>query len=46
MNTPDKVLSIAAAEVGYLEKSKAAYTADPNVLYDKTAGAGSDNYTK
>ena len=46
MNTPDKVLKIAAAEVGYLEKSKAAYQADPKVLYDKTAGAGSDNYTK
>ena len=46
MNTPDKVLSIASDEVGYLEKSKAAYNADPNVLYDKTAGAGSDNYTK
>ena len=46
MNTPDKVLAIAAAEVGYLEKSKAAYEADPNVIYDKTAGAGSDNITK
>ena len=46
MNTPDKVIAIAQAEVGYLEKSKAAYQADPNVLYDKTAGAGSDNYTK
>lgn len=46
MNTPDKVLAIAAAEVGYLEKSKAAYQADPNVIYDKTAGAGSDNITK
>lgn len=46
MNTPDKVLAIAAAEVGYLEKSKKAYEADPDVLYDKTKGAGSDNYTK
>lgn len=46
MNTPDILLKIAADEVGYLEKSKAAYQADPNVLYDKTAGAGSDNYTK
>ena len=46
MNTPDKVLAIAAAEVGYLEKSKKAYENDPDVLYDKTKGAGSDNYTK
>ena len=46
MTTPDKVLAIAAAEVGYLEKSKKAYEADPDVLYDKTKGAGSDNYTK
>ena len=46
MNAPDKVLAIAAAEVGYLEKSKKAYEADPDVLYDKTKGAGSDNYTK
>jgi len=46
MNTPDKVLAIASAEVGYLEKSKAAYQANPDILYDKTAGAGSDNYTK
>ena len=46
MNTPDKVLAIAAAEVGYLEKSKAAYQADSNVIYDKTAGAGNDNITK
>ena len=45
-NTPDKVLAIALAEVGYLEKSKEAYKKNPNVLYDKTAGAGSDNYTK
>ena len=46
MNTPDKVLAIASEEVGYLEKSKAAYDANPDVLYDKTKGAGSDNYTK
>ena len=44
--TPDTVIQIAEAEVGYLEKSKAAYTADKNVLYDKKAGAGKDNYTK
>ena len=35
-----KVISIAEAEVGYLEK------ASPNNLDDKTANAGSKNYTK
>lgn len=46
MNNVEKVLEIAKAEVGYLEKSKIAYKKDPNILYEKTAGAGSDNYTK
>ena len=41
-----KVIAIAAAEVGYLEKSKVAYQKDPSVLDQKTAGAGYDNYTK
>lgn len=45
-NTVDKVIAIAEAEDGYLEKSESAYRADPSVLYDKTKGAGSDNYTK
>ena len=45
-NTVDKVLAVAEAEVGYLEKSAAAYKKNPQVLYEKTAGAGSDNYTK
>lgn len=45
-NIVDKVLSIAAGEVGYLEKSKAAYRKDPTCLDEKTRGAGSDNYTK
>lgn len=45
-NTVDKVLAVAEAEVGYLEKSAKAYKADPAVLDQKTAGAGSDNYTK
>lgn len=45
-NTSDKVIQIALSQVGYLEKSKAAYKADPNVLYKFTEGAGSDNYTK
>lgn len=46
MNTVDKVLKIALNEVGYLEKSKTAYKKNPDIIYDKTAGAGSDNYTK
>lgn len=45
-NTVDKVLKIAEAEVGYLEKSKYAYKKDPSILYEKTKGAGKDNYTK
>ena len=45
-NTVDKVISIALAEEGYLEKSAAAYKNDPSVLDRKTDGAGSDNYTK
>ena len=36
----NKVLSIAENEVGYLEKASNA------CLYDKTANAGSANYTK
>ena len=46
MSEITKVLDIATAELGYIEKSKAAYRQDPTVLYDKTKGAGSDNYTK
>lgn len=45
-NTVDKVLKIAEAEVGYLEKSAAAYRKNPKILDEKTAGAGTDNYTK
>lgn len=45
-NTVDKVLAVAASEVGYLEKSKTAYKKDPSCLDEKTRGAGSDNYTK
>lgn len=39
-NTVDKVITIAEAEVGYLEKKSNSQ------LYDKTANAGSANYTK
>lgn len=46
MNTVDKVIKIATQEVGYLEKSRTAYKKNPNIIYEKTAGAGSDNYTK
>lgn len=45
-NTVEKVLKIANEEVGYLEKSAAAYKKDPSCLEEKTRGAGSDNYTK
>lgn len=41
-----KVIAVAQAEVGYLEKSKAAYKQNPSILDQKTAGAGYDNYTK
>ena len=45
-NYPGKVIQIAKAEIGYLEKSAAAYRKDPSVLDHKTKGAGRDNYTK
>ena len=38
--TPERVLSVATAEVGYLEKKSNSQ------LDDKTANAGSKNYTK
>ena len=41
-NTVDKVLAIAKAEVGYLEKKNG----DERYLYDKRANAGYNNYTK
>lgn len=40
MSAIEKVLAIASNEVGYLEKKNGNY------LYDKTANAGSANYTK
>lgn len=46
MNTADKVIQIAMSQVGYMEKSAAAYKKDPSILYKFTEGAGSDNYTK
>lgn len=44
--TPDEVLKVALAEEGYTEKSKSAYTVNKKIIYEKTLGAGSDNYTK
>ena len=41
-----KVLEVALGEVGYLEKSRAAYNADPTVIFEQTKGAGYDNLTK
>ena len=46
MNTVDKVIKIATDEVGYLEKSRVAYQKNPDVIFEKTAGAGNDNITK
>lgn len=45
-NTVDKVIKIATAEIGYLEKSKAAYQKNSKILDEMTKGAGYDNYTK
>jgi len=44
--SPDTVIDIAMAEEGYCEKSRTAYSQDPECLYSKKAGAGSDNITK
>ena len=44
--SPDKVISVAFREEGYLEKSKAAYSKDKDIVYEKSLGAGSDNITK
>lgn len=41
-NTVDKVIKVAEAEIGYLEKKNG----DTKYLYEKTANAGSANYTK
>ena len=41
-----KILETARAEVGYLEKSRAAYNADPSVIFERVKGAGYDNLTK
>ncbi len=40
MSIVDKILQVAKKEVGYLEKKSNSH------LYDKTANAGSNNYTK
>lgn len=46
-NTVDKVVAVAKAEAGYLEKSKHDYLKyGKECLYNKKGYAGSDNYTK
>ena len=45
-NIVDKVLAVALAEEGYLEKSRQAYKSNHDILDSKEDGAGSDNYTK
>lgn len=42
----EKILNLARNDIGYLEKSKAAYKKNPNIVYEKKDGAGYDNYTK
>lgn len=46
MTPIEKLISIAEKEVGYCEKSAIAVKQNPNVLDEKVAGAGADNYTK
>lgn len=46
MSEIEKILDIANKEIGYIEKSKVAYNANPEVIYSKTEGAGQDNCTK
>lgn len=46
MDELKEVIGIASAEEGYLEKSRSAYNQNPEIIYDKTAGAGNDNITK
>ena len=46
MSEIDNVINVASEEVGYLEKSWAAYNENPDVIYNKTEGAGRDNVTK
>ena len=40
------VIDIALNEVRYLEKSSTKKKKNKNIIYEKTKGAGSDNYTK
>lgn len=46
MSEKSNFIRIAMDEVGYLEKSRAAYNQNPDIIYDKYAGAGKDNITK
>lgn len=46
MTAQDRLVDVALGEVGYLEKSKSAYIANPAVIWFKLDGAGYDNITK
>lgn len=46
MPTINDLIQLGKDEDGYLEKSKSAYNQNPNVLWEKKAGAGYDNGTK
>ena len=47
MSKKDELLRTAESELGYIEKSRAAYNlVGPDCLYPKKDYAGSDNYTK
>lgn len=45
MTAIEKVLNFAEKWVGYIEKSRSAYLANPDIVYEMTKGAGRDNYT-
>ena len=46
MATISDLIRLGKDEDGYLEKSRAAYNKNPNILWEKKAGAGYDNGTK
>lgn len=46
MSDIENIIKIANNEIGYLEKSWDAYNENPEIIYDKYAGAGNDNVTK
>lgn len=46
MTAIEKLIDVAKAEEGYLEKSLSAYENNPNIVWDKVKGAGYENVTK